>query len=255
MVRDHPAATASADPHRKAEAVDPDAVGRFGYWVSLATAVTTLVTFALALTAIPDAGPHCQSDCVSYPFTDDRIAEQWPGDYLWMFPAMLLALLFIAMIAAIHQFASRPRRIYSLLGLCVGVVASTVLLIDYYIQVTVMQPSLEAGQLEGLPLFTQYNTRGIFIALEELGYLLMGLGILLVGQVFDRGTKRERTIRWLFSLSFAAIIVAFVAVSVSRGIHREDIFEVYVISIVWLTLIVGSPLVAVVLRDDGKAGT
>lgn len=31
------------------------------------------------------------------------------------------------------------------------------------------------GETEGITLLTQYNAHGIFIALEELGYLLMSL--------------------------------------------------------------------------------
>lgn len=253
MLMEHTPDTARPEQTRHVEVVDPNTAGRLGFWAALGTAATTNVTFALALTAIPDAGPHCQTDCVSYPFTDERIAEQWPGDYLWMFPAMLMTLLFVAMLVAIHECAPRSHRIYSLLAICIAVIAAAVLLIDYFIQVTVMQPSLSAGQLEGWAMLTQYNSRGVFIALEELGYLLMGLSMFLVGQVFIGHTRRERGIRWLFTLSFAAIVAVLVAVSLSRGANREDIFEVYVISIVWLTLIIGSPLVAFVMRDNRKA--
>ena len=53
-----------------------------GSSIALTTAGVTVVTFALALTALPNDVP--------YPFASDVIADQWPGDYLWMFPAMLL---------------------------------------------------------------------------------------------------------------------------------------------------------------------
>jgi hypothetical protein len=39
-----------------------------------------------------------------------------------------------------------------------------------------------------------------------------------------------------------------VVVSVDRGIDRGDVFEIIAISIVWLTLIVVRPLIAVVFR-------
>ena len=213
---------------------------RLGSSVALAMAAVTVVTFALALTALPNDVP--------YPFTSDVIADQWPGDYLWMYPAMLLMLLFVTFTASVHEYAPPTRRIFSLLGLCLAVVAAAVLLIDYFIQVTVMQPSLEKGQLAGWAILTQYNPNGVFIALEELGYLLMTLALACLAPVFSQPNKVERTIRWLFVLSLATAVAALAAVSAARGIDRGDLFEVIVISIVWLTLIVAGPLVAVVLR-------
>lgn len=213
---------------------------RFGYWIALTTGPLTLVTFALALTALPNDVP--------YPFTSDVIADQWPEDYLWMYPAMVLMILFVALVASIHEYATAERRIYGRVGLSIAVVAAAVLLIDYYMQVTVMQPSLVKGQLDGWAILTQYNPNGVFIALEELGYMLMSLVFLCLAPVFTRGNRLEQAIGWLFVLSFVSTVAALVLVSASRGIDRGDRFEIAVISIVWLTLIVAGPLVAAVFR-------
>jgi hypothetical protein len=227
----HPAAT----PSRR------DAPGfRFAFWIALATTATTVVTFALALTALPDKVP--------YPFTSDVIAQQWPGDYYWMFPAMLLMLLFVALLGAVHEVAAPQERMYSRLAFGVGSIAASVLLIDYYVQATVMPLSLEKGQLDGWSMLTQYNPNGVFIALEELGYLLMSVVFLCLVPVFRGSTPAERGLRWLFLGSFAAAVIALFAVSVVRGIDRADAFEIAVISIVWLTLIVAGLLLARVFR-------
>lgn len=111
-----------------ADATPPIATHRFGFIVALCTAGLTVVTFALALTALPNDVP--------YPFTGDVIAEQWPGDYLWMPPAMLLMLMFLAFVATLHRYASPARDIFSLLALCIAVVAAAVLLMNYFIQAT-----------------------------------------------------------------------------------------------------------------------
>jgi hypothetical protein len=162
-----------------------------------------------------------------------------------MYPAMVLMLLFVALVAAVHERAPPARKLYSLLGLCFATAAAAVLLVDYFIQVTVMQPSLEKGQLDGWAMLTQYNPNGVFIALEELGYLLMSLVFLSLAPAFVRRHGVERALRWLLTLSFAATVVAFVVVSGFRGTDRGDDFEIAVISIVWLTLIVAGPLLAV----------
>src|SRR5215207_2961810 len=96
-----------------ADAARAQATYRFGFWIALVTSVLTVITFALALTAIPNDVP--------YPFTSDVIVEQWPGDYLWMY-----------LVASVHEYALPARKVYSLLGLCVAIVAAGVLLIDYF---------------------------------------------------------------------------------------------------------------------------
>lgn len=213
---------------------------RFGSLIAWCLAGATVVAFAMALTALPNDVP--------YPFSSDVIAEQWPGDYVWMYPAMLVMLLFVALLVSVHEYAAPGRKIFSLLGLCLATIAATVLLIDYFIQVTVMQPSLEKRQFDGWAMLTQYNPNGVFIALEELGYLLMSLALACIAPAFTQGSGIERALRWLFVGSFAAVFVAFVAVSAVQGIDRGDRFEIVVISIVWSTLIVTGPLVALVLR-------
>jgi hypothetical protein len=199
------------------------------------------------MTALPDVVP--------YPFTGQTIVDQWPGDYLWLVPAMVLMLLFVALLAAIHEATPPARRTYSLLALCVGVIAAAVLLITYYIQVAVMQPSLEKGQLDGWAMFTMYNPNGVFLALEELGYLLMSVTFLCLGAVFVGATRLERTLRWLFVGSFVLSIGSFAAVFAAQGIDRGATFEIIVISIVWLTLIVGGITTAAVFtRATREAG-
>lgn len=217
----------------------------FGSPIALTTTGVTVVSFALALTALPNDVP--------YPFASEVIADQWPADYLWMYPAMLVMLLFVALIASVHEYAPATRKIFSLLALCLAVVAAAVILIDYFIQVSVMQPSLEKGQLDGWAILTQYNPNGVFIALEELGYLLMSLALACIAPVFVQDNKVERTLRRLLALNLAATVAALVAVSAARGIDRGDLLEIIVISIVWLTLILAGPLVAVVLRRAARA--
>lgn len=226
---------------------------RFGFYAALTTALLTLITFGFAITAIPDAGRNCQQNCATYPFSSELIASQFPGDYLWMIPAMLLMVAFVALIAAIHQFAVAERKVFSLIGLCLAVVAATVLLIDYFIQFTVMPLSLEKGQLEGLALFTQYNPNGVFLALEELGFLLMSVTFLAIAPVFVGATKLDRAIRWILVGGFVATVVALGIVSAFFGLDRQDTFEIAAISIVWLTLIIGGPLISLVFRRASAA--
>lgn len=220
---------------------------RPGQAVAVLTGVLTVGTFGLALTALPDKVP--------YPFTDPVIARQWPGDYLWMYPAMVLMVAFVALVAALLELATPARRVFGVLALALAAIAAGVLLVDYYVQVTVLPVSLEKGQLDGWSMLTQYNPHGVFLALEELGYLLMVGVFLALVPLLAGSSGTERVLRWLFLGSAAATVVAFVAVSLRLGIGRGDVFEIAVISIVWLTLIAASPLLAVVFHRAGAQAT
>jgi Na+-driven multidrug efflux pump len=110
-------------PPRGSEA---PAAARLGFWIAIAVSVLTVVSFGLAMTALPDRVP--------YPFTDPVIAEQWPGDYLWLFPAMVLMLAFVALAAAVHLWAPVSRKVFSLVALCFATLAAAVLLGDYFVQ-------------------------------------------------------------------------------------------------------------------------
>jgi len=114
----------------------------------------TAVTFGLAITAIPNAGAGCRVDCVEYPYLDTL--SEFPGDYLWMPPAMFLVVLYVILVAAIHAQATPHKKIYSHIGLSFALIAA-VLLGDYFVQFSVAPISLMNGQTEGIALLTQYN--------------------------------------------------------------------------------------------------
>jgi hypothetical protein len=56
-------------------------------------------------------------------------------------------------------------------GIVFAIISCTFLVGDYFIQISVKQPSLLKGETDGISLLTQYNPHGIFIVLEEVSYL------------------------------------------------------------------------------------
>ena len=60
------------------------AANRVGLYSSILTVVVTLVTFGLAITAVPNSGAGCLDKCFEYPYLDTL--SEFPGDYLWMPP-------------------------------------------------------------------------------------------------------------------------------------------------------------------------
>jgi hypothetical protein len=216
---------------------------RFGFIIAIVTAVITATALGIAVLTPPISGPFCPGPCIDYPYTD--IIDRFPRDYIWMFPAMVSMLLYVGLMAAIHQTAGNPKSVFSLFGLALAVMASSILVLDYFIQVSVIQPSLLHGETDGISLITQYNPHGVFIAMEELGYLLMSLSFLLMAPVFKRSTKLERSLRWIFAGSFAINILAFTVLLLYYGTDREYLFEVVVITIDWMVLILSGILLAI----------
>ncbi len=200
----------------------------------------TIVTFSLALIAVPVSGANCPSDCVAYPYLDTL--RQFPRDFLWLGPAMLLILGYTVLITALHAAAVGTERIYSQIALSFALVSATILLVDYFIQVSVVPVSLSNRETLGLPLLIQYNPHGVFIVLEELGYLLMSLSFLFIGLAIQARSRPARVVRWIFIIGFGLVLLSFAGVSILHGLERLDRFEVLAISIDWLTLIVNGIL-------------
>lgn len=223
--------------------------GRFGFYSAILTAAVTVVTFGFAMIAIPISGANCPADCVEYPYLDTL--SQFPRDFLWMPLAIVLVLAYVTLMVSIHFYAPEQKRIFSQVGLCFALIAAVILVADYYIQFSVIPMSLTNSETEGLPLLIQYNPHGVFLALEEAGYLLMSLSFLFMAPVFGK-SRLESAVRWIFVIAFILAILSLVGISIAYGLERQDRFEVIVLSINWLVLITSGVLLSIVFRRQIK---
>jgi hypothetical protein len=221
-----------------------DVASRVGFWAAVLTVLVT-ATFAVLGFATPArSGPFCATwGCIPAPYTD--VARFIPGDYWWLIPGILLAPIFVVLLASIHAHASEPMRVFTGIALAFALGYAVVIGADYFVQFTVVIPSLQGGETIGLSLFTQYNPHGLFIAGEALGYLMMSTALLLAAPAFAGG-RLERTIRWLFVVGFVLAIAAFVGFWLVG--HDLVAFEITVISINWVVLFTSGVLLSVVFR-------
>ena len=171
-----------------------------------------------------------------------------------MFPAMLATLFSVAFMVALHARAVPERRIVAQLGLAVSEMAAVTIVGDYFVQLSVIQPSVLAGEADGIPLLTQYNPHGVFIALEELGYLLLSLSLACMAWALSSSTRLERMVRWLFAGGLLVNVLALAGILLRHGSDRGYRFEVIVISVNWLVLLVGTFMMAAIFRRDRAAG-
>lgn len=232
----------------RTEQVSMRSANRFGFWVAILTVAVTAVFAVTAVLTPARSGPFCQTSCVATPYVN--VAQFIPGDYLWLIPGILLAPIFVALIAVVHAYSDARTAVFSRIAMSFAVIYAVVITVNYFVQFTIVVPSLQSGETQNLSLFTQYNPHGFFIALEVLAYLAVSAAFLAAAPVFDKG-RLELTVRWLFALSFVASVAAFVGL----WLFGNDLVavEVTVLMINWVVLIVGGALLSIVFRRQHHA--
>ncbi len=219
-------------------------VCRLGFWSAALTVVFAALHMVVGILTPPRAGPFAPpADVIAYPYTD--VAAFIPGDYLWIYPGLLLAFVFVVLMACIHYRASEQRKIFSQIGMSLSLIYATVIIVDYFLQFAVVQPGILSGEAAGLSLLTQYNPNGIFIALEGIGYFVMSLALLFAAGSFAGG-KLERAIRGVF---IAGFVLAVFSLAVLFMLMQDLVaFEVAILSIDWLVLIISGILLCSLFR-------
>lgn len=215
-------------------------------WLAGTLGLLTAVTLGIAVFTPPLSGPWCTGGCLLYPY--EGIASRFPRDYFWMMPAMLVSVGFVALLISVHRCAPASTRSFSLLGLVLGGFGAFALLLDYWVQVAVIQPSVLRGEHDGIALLSQFNPHGVFIAIEELGFLSMSVGLACLAPVFWGLRAPGRKVAWVVLAGAVSSFGALVGMSMRFGLQREYFLEVALISVVWLTLIIVGPMLALLFR-------
>ncbi len=211
------------------------------FWSSLVLALSPVA--AVIIVAPARSGPFCPEDCVSYPYVD--IAHLYPQEYLWMYAMLVASFALVVLGAAAVSLTPVPRRPLARIGNGFGLLAAMTLAICYFIQIEVIQPSVLAGETGGIAVLTQYNPHGVFIALEDLGYLTLALalsgltmGLKPLGRLFGLAF-------WVAQAGALVVVLAFLVITVVYGVNRSYYFEVAAILIDWIVMLVAGGLMAV----------
>jgi hypothetical protein len=218
--------------------------------MALLMAVSAAAAFALAVTTLPRSGPFCTGSCLAYPYSGTVVYV--PGDYRWMYLAILLAPLFAVVMTCVHSTAAPEKRVFSEIALGFAWIAAALIAVDYFVQIEVMQPSLLKGETEGMALFSQYNPHGVFIALEDLGYLTMSAAFLFASPVFSRKKGAGRVLRWFFLATALLGYSTYVGMYLHFGVNLEYRFEVTIITINWMALVAVGGLLSIWFRRSGS---
>jgi hypothetical protein len=224
---------------------------KFGLYSSLSITLLTIITWGFAMIAVPPAGPYCPGDCMSYPFQD--ILLYYPRDYYWMYLAIFQLFGYLIFIVSNHFITQIEKKLFSFLSVSFALITAIVLLIAYFVQFSVVPISMMKGETEGIAILTQYNGHGIFIAMEDLGYITMSISFLFLSFIFSLKNRLERTIRVILISAFLLTVLSFIFYTIRFGIDRSYRFEVAAITVNWLTTITIGILVSIFIRKRLKA--
>ena len=215
---------------------------RVGRWIALVLTILTVLAFGLGITTPPRSGPFCTGQCITYPYID--AAQFAPRDYLWMFPGVLLTPLFVMLCGCIHVRVRRENERSASLRCALLQFRRESSLSTTPFNSRLPHQAVVKGETSGLALFTQYNPHGFFIALEDLGYLMMALAFLFIGAAFGRATRLERAIARTFISAGTLGFASFIGMSWHFAFNLDYRFEIAIITIVWTTLIVSGVLLS-----------
>ena len=221
-----------------------------GYVISIIMAITTFITFVFAMIAVPISGAFAPDGGISYPYLETL--QQFPRDYIWQYLALVLVVIYLIQFSIIHSSTNENKKSYSQIALLFSVLSTIVLLITYYTQISVVPVSLLNNETQGIALLTQYNPHGLFIALEELGYILMIISFVALVPIFQGKGKLVGSIRTIYIVASAIVLIALIILSIQYGIDRKDRFEVIIISVAWLVLIINSILIGKLFKSHLK---
>jgi len=219
-----------------------------GFWAAVATAVSAAIALGLGVTTPPRSGSNCSSDCITAPYTD--AAAFVPRDYLWVYAASMMVLLFVVLVAGVHHAVVESHRVFSQVALSFAVIAAVAAVLDYAVQLTVLQPALLKGELDGLSLWSMYNPHGVFIALENAAYLLMAVSFVFLAAALPKVGGVVRAARVVLVAAGAIVVLSSVLLAVQYGRDLDYRFEVLAIGVDWLALIVAGALLAIGFRKD-----
>ncbi len=218
-----------------------------GFYSSIILALISIISFGLGSMAVPISGVNAPGGGLQYPYLDTL--KQFPKDYFWMITAMILIITYVVFMASLHSIANKERRIFSQISLIFTVISAAILLTAYFTQISVVPVSLRNNETAGITLITQYNPHGLFIALEELGYIMMSFSFLFIAQIFNNKGRLESFIKWIFIIAFVLTILSLIMISIRHGIERQDRFEVPALIISWLVLIINGILSSIFFRN------
>lgn len=123
-------------------------------------------------------------------------------------PSLLLGPSFLILMVSVHHWVPAERRLWSHVAVTFATIYTTLIAINYYVQLTWVMPRLAAGRTAGIEVFLFTPFDSFLYAVDILGYSFMSLATLAAARALT-GPGLERTARWFLTANGA--ILPFIA--------------------------------------------
>jgi hypothetical protein len=118
------------------------------------------------------------------------------GLFVLLTPSLFLGSAFLVLLVSIDQVAPAEKKAWSRCALVFGTVYTTLISINYFVQLTLVAPRMAQGRIAGIEMFLFVPFDSFLYAVDILGYSFMSVATLFAGLVFAGGGL-ERLARWL----------------------------------------------------------
>jgi hypothetical protein len=133
----------------------------------------------------------------------------WYGLVILLVPSLFLGISFVITMVCVHGQTPGDRRIWSHIGVAFAIMYSTLICMNYFVQLTLVAPHLFRGDVDAAVRPFLFNVFDSFTySVDLLGYSFMSLSTLFAAFVFS-GPGLEKTVRWFFIAN--GLVMPFVA--------------------------------------------
>jgi hypothetical protein len=123
-------------------------------------------------------------------------------------PSLFLGSAFLVLVVSVHEVSPRDRKIWSHAAVVFATAYTTLISINYFVQLTWVAPRLARGQTQGIEPFLFVPFDSFLYSVDILGYSFMSVATLFAARVFT-GEGLERVVR-LF-LTANGLLLPFIA--------------------------------------------
>ncbi len=174
-------------------------VGKFGRWSAISASAFSIIYIIGQLAEWfgwlgSKGGPESSSTVI--------------GIIVLLTPSLFLGVAFLLLILSIHSYAEPDRKIWSQSALAFATIYTTLISINYFIQLTLVVPHMIRGDVDSVRFLLFVPFDSFLYSVDILGYSFMSLSTLFAAFVFRRGGLERIVRRFLIA---NGLILPFIA--------------------------------------------
>jgi len=121
------------------------------------------------------------------------------GIIVLLTPSLFLGIAFLLLVVSVHYYADVDHKIWSHAALAFATIYTTLISINYFVQLTLVAPHMMDGDTESVRFLLFVPFDSFLYSVDILGYSFMSLSTLFAAFVFNRGGLEQIIRRFLIA--------------------------------------------------------